>query len=333
MKQHYLATGISVVMNIAMLPTALQAQPCDPFVTPSGLSSTYTPGVGVLLEWDKVPTSDGWQIKATTPSGANVTRRLIGGGLDQYLIPDAVLSPGVYTWQVQAACSIIPPYSLTLISAVANFTVGSGSSCPATVTDIDGNVYPTVQIGTQCWTSENLKVERYRNGDAIPTGLSDGAWIATTSGASAVYNDVPANKGIYGLLYNWFTIVDPRGLCPTGWHVPTNGEWTQLTDFLGGTTVAGGAMKTTGTLFEGTGLWESPNFAATNSSGFSALPGGFRYYGDGDYYDQGVYGCWWSSSEYSAANAWYLEVVYSDEFATRSSAFKQTGNSVRCLRD
>jgi len=210
-------------MNIAMLPSALQAQPCDPSVAPTGLSSTYTPGVGAQLQWNAVPSSVGVQIKATSPSGANLTRRLIGGALNQYLVPHAVLSAGVYTWQVQAACSTTPPYAITPISAVANFTVGSGSSCPATVTDIDGNVYLTIPIGSQCWTAENLKMERYRNGDAIPTGLSDGAWSSTTSGAFAVYNNVTANKATYGLLYNWYAVNDSRGLCPTGWHEPTDG--------------------------------------------------------------------------------------------------------------
>ncbi|MBI1193798.1 MAG: hypothetical protein GC205_11595 [Bacteroidetes bacterium] len=266
-----------VLLCLSAVSVPLSAQVCDPSVAPTGLTSTYTPGTGALLEWDAVPGSIGVQIKATSPSGSNVTRRIIGFERDQFLVPDVLLTPGTYTWQVQAACRTIPSFNVTPISTSNNFTVGVGSSCPATVTDLDGNVYTTVEIGSQCWTAENLKVERDRNGDNIPSGLSNSAWQATTDGASSVYNGVAANKATYGLLYNWFTTIDPRGLCPTGWHVPTDLEWTRLTDFLGGESVAGGAMKTTGTLSAGTGLWQSPNALATNSSGYSGLPGGFRF--------------------------------------------------------
>ncbi len=196
--------------------------------------------------------------------------------VNQYFLPEVLLSSGTYTWRVQAACSTIPPYYVTPISESSSFTVVGGGFCPDSVTDMDGNVYRTVQIGKQCWIAENLRVERYRNGDGIPTDLSESAWTATNGGAAAAYLNLPENAAIYGLLYNWFTAVDPRGLCPAGWHVPTDAEWTELTDYLGGENVAGGKMKTTGTLDAGTGLWAAPNFGATYSSGFSGLPGGSR---------------------------------------------------------
>ncbi|MFM8513187.1 MAG: FISUMP domain-containing protein, partial [Bacteroidota bacterium] len=156
-----------------------------------------------------------------------------------------------------------------------SFTTDSlpGLRCPGTpsVTDIDGNVYYTVQIGNQCWTQSNLKVSTYRNGDNIPTALSNFQWDSTTSGANAIYNNDPVNDGLYGKLYNWYAVDDSRGLCPTGWHVPSDGEWTTLTDFLGGISVPGGAMKSTSTL-PMVGGWNPPNTGATNTSGFTGLP-------------------------------------------------------------
>ncbi len=312
---------------------SLSAQVCDPGTAPTGLTSTYTPFSGALLEWDVVPGSIGVQIKATSPTGSNVTRRIIGFERDQYLIPDALLTTGLYTWQLQAACSTTPPYAVTPISASNSFEKGGGGgggTCPVSATDVDGNVYTVVEIGAQCWMGENLKVERYRDGASIPTGLSNSAWNATTSGAFSVYNNVAANKATYGLLYNWYAVDDSRGLCPTGWHVPTDAEWTELTDFLGGASVAGGQMKTTGTLSADTGLWESPNGAATNSSGFSGLPGGGRNSFSG-YFNQGFYGFWWSSSDPFPPFAVNRNLQYVGGLAGQNEESKQDGFSVRCL--
>jgi uncharacterized protein (TIGR02145 family) len=197
---------------------------------------------------------------------------------------------------------------------------------------VDGNVYNTVQIGGQCWMAENLATETYNDGSAIPTGLSNSAWQSTTSGAFAVYADNPANKGAYGLLYNWYAVADPRSICPAGWHVPTDGEWTELTDHLGGEPIAGGPMKTTGTLGAGTGLWNAPNTGATNISGFSGLPGGFRYY-NGLFYNLGDYGYWWGATESTTINAWSRILDTDNTFVLRSANDKDYGFSVRCVRD
>jgi len=286
-----------------------------------------------LLEWDAVPGSVGVQLRVDLPSGTVLNRRIIGPERDQFAVPDALLTLGTYVWRVQAACSTIPPfYDATPISAPNTFVVSGPSTCPATVSDVDGNVYSAVEIGSQCWMKENLKVERYLNGDAIPTGLSSAAWQATTDGAFAIYNNVASNKAIYGLLYNWYAVADARGLCPTGWHVPIDGEWTQLTDLFGGQSVAGGQMKTTGTLSAGTGLWLSPNTAATNSSGFSGIPGNFRS-SSGDYPFPGLRGDWWSLSESSTNDAWMRRLFYNNGEVAHAEFTKNWGFSVRCLRD
>ena len=317
---------------IALLGLGLQAQVCDQTVQPDSLRATYTPGTGVLLQWNPVPGSEGVGIKALPPGGAPaLSKILIGPELSQFLVPDAVLTSGVYRWRVWSACSSTPPFRPSPISDVAEFEIPS-EGCPAMVMDIDGNEYSTVEIGSQCWMVENLKVERYRDGSNIPTGLSDDAWDATTSGAFAVYGNLASNKATYGLLYNWFAVADARGLCPAGWHVATDGEWTELTDHLGGTSFAGGAMKTTGTICTGTGLWLAPNTAATNSSGFSALPGGSRISPSGFLFQWGR-GNWWSSSLLNARFAWNRTLDYESGGVSRDVGVLEAGLSVRCIRD
>jgi uncharacterized protein (TIGR02145 family) len=203
------------------------------------------------------------------------------------------------------------------------------------MTDQEGNAYKTIVIGTQEWMAENLKTSIYRNGDAIPTGLSNADWentINTQQGAWAYYNNDASYACPYGKLYNWYACVDARQLCPVGWHVPTDAEWTVLTDFLGGEDVAGGKMKTTGTIEAATGLWYSPNTSATNSSGFSVAPGGVRDF-FGDYGNIGDVGVWWSSSEGDTNFAWGRFLYYDDDSAFGVNDYKQVGFSVRCLRD
>jgi uncharacterized protein (TIGR02145 family) len=204
-----------------------------------------------------------------------------------------------------------------------NLTYGS-------MTDQEGNVYKTIVIGTQEWMAENLNTSIYRNGDAIPTNLDNATWQSTTSGAWAYYNNDASYACPYGKLYNWYTCVDARQLCPVGWHVPTDAEWTVLTNYLDGDSVAGGKMKTTGTIEVATGLWYSPNADATNSSGFSGAPGGVRF---GSYDDIGSIGYWWSSSEDESSFAWYHDLFYLFGDTLRGTMVKRNGCSVRCLRD
>ena len=195
------------------------------------------------------------------------------------------------------------------------------------VTDIDGNEYGTVLIGNQVWMSENLKVTKYKDGTAIPTGHSNSVWSNLSSGAYAVYDDDDVNTDTYGFLYNWYAVDDSRIIAPDGWHVPTDDEWTTLTDYLGGTSVSGGKMKETGTEH-----WSSPNTDATNESGFTALPGGYRST-NGSYGNQGYYGYFWSSTENNSDTAWYRVLHYNYSDVSRSSSNKRYGFSLRCVRD
>jgi uncharacterized protein (TIGR02145 family) len=214
------------------------------------------------------------------------------------------------------------------------FTTGTspGVRCLGTpaVTDIDGNVYNTVQIGNQCWTQSNLKVSKYRNGDNIPTGLTNSDWLSTTSGAYAVYNNDHVNDGLYGKLYNHYAVTDSRGLCPTGWHVPTDGEWQMFENYLGGLNFAGGELKST-SMQPTSGGWASPNMGATNSSGFTALPGGFFFVG---FSSITYYGSWWSTYFSSSSDAWGRTASYNNSGFGRSHyGYRTFGLSVRCLKD
>jgi uncharacterized protein (TIGR02145 family) len=143
-----------------------------------------------------------------------------------------------------------------------------------------------------------------------------------------VYDGDESNVATYGYLYNWYAVDDSRNIAPEGWHVPTDDEWQILVDYLGGSSVAGGKMKETGTEH-----WNSPNTGATNESGFSALPGGYRDYSNGDYTNMGYYGYFWSSTEYSSYRAWNRILYYDNSDVYRHSSYKQNGFSVRCVRD
>lgn len=211
---------------------------------------------------------------------------------------------------------------------------------------------PSVTIGTQIWSSTNLDVTTYSDGTPIPQVQDPTQWVSLTTGAWCYYNNDPANGAVYGKLYNWYAVAgiydaaslaNPalrKKLAPNGWHIPSDAEWSSLINCLdpnanGGNTLpntAGGKMKSTGTLQAGTGLWQDPNTAATNESGFSGLPAGYRY-SSGTFHDIGLNGNWWSSSENGAANAWTRTLDYFNGFADRFSYFKLYGFSVRCLRD
>jgi uncharacterized protein (TIGR02145 family) len=238
------------------------------------------------------------------------------------------LSPGTQYWAVGYATNSVgtsygDTITFTTSAAAPVFTCGT-----STVT-YDGYAYATVLIGTQCWFQENLQTDQYRDGSSIPGSLNNSTWTTTTSGAQTVYDQGGANEAsnltTYGRLYNWYAVSNAAGLCPTGWHVPTDAEWDTLTTSLGGLSGAGNAMKST------TG-WPSGD-GGTNTSGFSALPGGLRDYGSGFFYDQGDYGFWWSSSPIGP-DAWnrYLYSGNSGVYRADGSSTRN-GFSVRCVRD
>jgi uncharacterized protein (TIGR02145 family) len=197
-----------------------------------------------------------------------------------------------------------------------------------TVIDIDSNVYHTVTIGKQVWMVENLKTTRYRNGDPIHHISMTSEWDNMTSGACCDFANTLTNRKTYGKLYNWYAVNDSRNIAPVGWHVPSTAEWKILISFLGGEEVAGGKLKETGTKH-----WDNPNTGATNESGFTALPGGNRYF-SGQFLQMGRVGFWWSNTKYSKGYAYFLNLSYDNKKIGYYKFLRLNGGlSVRCLKD
>ncbi len=195
------------------------------------------------------------------------------------------------------------------------------------VSDASGNSYKTVKIGDQVWMAENLKTDRFANGDLIANVQSAEEWEYISSSAWCNYEDLIQNEEVYGKLYNWYAVADSRNVCPVGWHVPTDSEWSVLTDYLGGEEVAGGKMKTSGIQY-----WEDPNTNSTNESGLSCLPGGYRDT-SGGFFSSGFFGYWWSSTESNNFKALLRFLHYSNGLVYPYYFSKHYGFSVRCLWD
>ena len=183
--------------------------------------------------------------------------------------------------------------------------------------------YDLVAIGEQCWFAENLRNEYYANGDAIPGELSDSLWNVTSYGAQAIYNNDTSNLAVYGRLYSWYAVDDSRGVCPIGWHVPTDVEYTVLTDYLGGQNVAGDALKSAPT--------DSPSWNGTNESGFSALAAGYRFPW-GSFHQAGVHTDIWTSTLNSSVSSW-ARIIWGHSAVSREAFDKDFGFSVRCIKD
>jgi uncharacterized protein (TIGR02145 family) len=245
------------------------------------------------------------------------------------------------------------------VNATGTITV-SAPVCPANIT-YNSYTYNTGSIGTQCWMQENLRTRLYNDGTEIRFNNSGGSggstsqtWSVLTYGAHTIYaNDSvasPSNLTTYGYLYNWYAAkgiatalsTTYKNICPTGWHVPTDSDWNKLiksihsgADTTGTSTqstTAGGKMKSTGNNTAGTGLWTSPNTGADNTSGFTALPGGYRT-SAGSFSSISNSAFFWSATENVSLNAWYRYLFPSSSSVSRNYATKSNGVSVRCLRD
>lgn len=209
------------------------------------------------------------------------------------------------------------------VSKLFNSSLTYGS-----LTDIDGNVYKTIRIGNQEWMAEDLKVTRLNDGTAISNISDNNTWGTLTTPAYCWYDNNQAYRQNFGAIYNWFTVATGK-LCPEGWHVPADNEWTLLTDYLGGTDIAGGKLKEVG-LYH----WNSPNQGATNSTGFTSVPTGGRKYPEGHFYGIGVFNSWWSSTEYNYLKPYYRSVFYANETVFRGyGTLKGAGIAIRCIKD
>jgi uncharacterized protein (TIGR02145 family) len=195
------------------------------------------------------------------------------------------------------------------------------------VKDFEGNLYKTITIGNQTWMAENLRSSKYSNGDSIPNVIDTTEWISLRSGAQCSYFFDSSLICPYGNLYNWYAVNDTRNVCPTGWHVPSDSEWVALEIYLGGDTIAGSKLKSTGNIY-----WANPNTLADNSTGFSGLPGGGRLT-DGHFSLINTIGQYWTSTSYETYMAWSRTLEYNSGIVFRSPNGKTVGFSVRCIKD
>jgi uncharacterized protein (TIGR02145 family) len=275
----------------------------------------------------------------TNPTIALITKTSDGTGTGSFTSTLTNLTPKTtYYVRAYATNSAGTGYGNEISFTTSDSTNVMGIPClgTPTVKDIDGNTYNTVQIGTQCWTKENLRVTKYRDGTVIPLDESGGTngdgtgqtWSSRTTGARTVYGHSTANLATYGYLYNWYATTETKGLCPTGWHTPTDGEWTTLIVYLGGVDVAGGKLKSIGTAY-----WNNPNTGSTNESGFSAFPGGVRG-SDGSFFNNKLNALYWSITEIYNNYAWNCFLNYNLSSVLRGNGyFKSFGASIRCLKD
>ena len=240
-----------------------------------------------------------------------------------------------YYYRVKAENSLGKSYSektsFTTLSVEPSDIVFNPSLTYDEISDIEGNTYKTIKIGDQIWMAENLAVTKYNDGTPIPLVVSETTWSGLSTDAYCWYNNIEVK---YGALYNWYA-VNTGKLCPTGWHVATDEEWTALTDFLGGPVLSGGKLKETGDLH-----WANYNTESINSSGFTALPGGYRHYQANDYINTNSYygnatryGYWWTSSSNSDKSSFGRNLNYGYSDINKISIDNRIGASVRCVKD
>ena len=304
------------------------------FYSCSTTSNTQRPALSKNLTGEVASSTTidlSWKDRSTTETGFKIERKLVGetfavlettaANITNYR--DSDLKPGTtYIYRVY-------PFNEELKSPVYSneFTLTTNSTIPS------------INIGTQTWTTKNLDVAAYSDGTPIPQVTDPTAWANLTTGAWCYYNNDSKNGAIYGKLYNWYAVAgiwteaskigvrQRKKLAPTGYHIPSDAEWSTLTTYLGGASVAGGKMKETSTVH-----WKSPNKNATNSSNFKGLPGGY-YDTRNAFLDFGNYGSWWSSSETTTTTAWSRLLHYDSDYTMRLNYNKASGFSVRLLKD
>lgn len=231
--------------------------------------------------------------------------------------------------------TIIPPIFILLIFSFLLFACNKDDNeddntdpNTGTILDIDGNSYSIIKIGEQWWMAENLKTKKFRNDEDIPQLGGSGNWTTAASAAFCNYDNDTEKASTFGRLYNYYAVSDGRKICPDGWHIPTNDNWETLVEYLGGNDVAGGKMKQ-----EGTDTWNSPNNEATNESGFSALPGGVRNATTGNFAGLGSTGSWWTATQSGGENAWVWGLSTMNGSIPNYDLDKNTGLSVRCIKN
>ncbi len=302
------------------------------FPAPSDLAAQSISDSEIRLTWtDNTGYETGYKIERDSGSGFTEVGT-VGADVTEYT--DTGLTFGQsYNYRAAAYTSTNQSdYSATV----------SGYACSNCMVDYDGNIYETILIGNQIWMAENLKVTHYRDGTAITHVPDNTAWSNLTTEAYCMYNNNASNEvDTYGALYNWYAVSDAHNIAPAGWHVPTDTEWKELEIALGMSQSEADDTGYRGTnegskLAGNADLWSDgtlENDSEFGTSGFTALPGGYRSYVNGDYYGMGYYGSFWSATEGSSNGAWRRFLHYSDSAVSRNYSDKRNGFAVRLLRD
>ncbi len=283
-------------------------------IQPNG-GESFVVGMDTVITWEGVLPEDSVKIEYT-----------IDKGLNWLPIADSVTGLS-YQWKIPKTPS---SECLARVTAKVKFDSVTTDTIPDPDPETDS---VKIQICNQIWMKHNLTVDHYRNGDKIPEVTDPSKWKDLTSGAWCYYNNDPANNRLYGKLYNWYAVNDPRGLAPDGWHIASLNEWDDLEKCLGGSSVAGGKLKSIGTKEGGDGLWYSPNKGATNESGFNALPGGWLNADSGIFSALGYTSTFWTFTESGSMVAWSKGLYQNGAYISQSVKNKNWGFSVRCIRD
>lgn len=295
------------------------------------LSSSVVPGSITTLVTAS-PTNNGSLSSGTAASGVSSVVSYTGGNGESHA-GQIVTSTDVTGLTATLSASTFAvgdgalTYNITGTPAsdgTASFALNIGGQTGTLTRNVVAST-PSIVIGAQQWMQKNLDVTTYRNGDPIPEVTDPSAWAGLTTGAWCWYNNDAANGTIYGKMYNWYAVADSRGLCPSGWHVPTDVEWTAMETTLGGSSVAGGKIRTTSS------EWIQIT-GANNSSGFSGLPGGLRN-SSGDFFNVRYNTYWWSATVGSSETAFSRYLERYDGVSYRFNFSKINGFSVRCLKD
>jgi uncharacterized protein (TIGR02145 family) len=310
-----------------------EAKPAVPTVTPdpaTAITPTWATLNGVVNA-NKLMTNVSFEYGTSTDYSANIiaTPDTMSGIIKILVIANLTgLNPGtLYHYRVKSVKSLGTSYGRDTTFTTVNKWVSNIVFNPdlnyGSVEDVDGNTYKTIVIGSQTWMAENLSTTKFNDNTSIPLITGSGPWTALSTPAFCIFNNDSLG---YGCIYNWFA-VNTGKLCPTGWHIPSDDEWTTLTTFLGGEDVAGTMLRETGTKH-----WLTSNTEASNSSGFTALPGGYCGY-DGIFGNLHRNGDFWSATEFSSIESYYRDIYYGFVNVTRTSSSKLSGFSVRCLKD
>lgn len=301
-------------------------------VAPTNLSGSAVSTTQINLSWTDNSTNEtGFKIERKTGTGiftvVGTTTSNVTTYSDTGLTPNTTYIYRVFSYNSSGDSATYSDEEIVITNSTF-------------ITDIEGNTYQIITIGNKTWTQNNMNVTKYSDGTPIPQVTDENSWTNMEIGAWCYYNNITTNGITYGKLYNWYAVKgiydsasasNPalrKKLAPNGWHIPSDTEWTTLIDYLGGLTVAGGKMKSTGAM-----IWQSPNVGATNESGFSGLPGGGRNINGGTFADIGKNSYWWCSSEKTTTSAWYYILNNGYVNAYRSSNNKKLGFAVRCVKD